>query len=106
MSKQTVLEELTIRINSIVPGEDRTAMIHAVYKIETMKIDLQSRLDYSKNQMADFAKLNNENNDLKTKIREWEDHHMEWNFADSCSDKRIAELVKENNELKKKLENQ
>lgn len=31
---------------------------------------------------------------LETKIREWEDHHMEWNFQDSCSDKKINELHK------------
>ena len=61
-------------------------------KIKKLEAEIQSRIEYSKIQFADFAKLNNENNDLKAKIREWEDHHMEWNFADSCSDKRIAEL--------------
>ena len=40
--------------------------------IKKLELDLQSRLDYSKTQMADFAKLNNENNELKARITELE----------------------------------
>ena len=41
-------------------------------RIKELEAELQSRLDYSKKQMADFAKLNNENNALKAKIKELE----------------------------------